>query len=141
MKIYLDTSSLFKLYQKEPDSENLGDIFYNTSITGVFISEIAKVEFVSALFKKVRMQETDLSDAQKAIRLFDNDFEKYIIVPVESNIFEKAKQLILEHGIIGLRTLDAIQLASAIEVKRLINKYFTADKLLSSLFEKENLPV
>ena len=141
MNIYLDTSSLFKLYQKEPDSENLGDIFYNTSITGVFISEIAKVEFVSALFKKVRMQETDLSDAQKAIRLFDNDFEKYIIVPVESNIFEKAKQLILEHGIIGLRTLDAIQLASAIEVKRLVNKYFTADKLLSSLFEKENLPV
>jgi predicted nucleic acid-binding protein len=40
----------------------------------------------------------------------------------------------------GLRTLDAIQLASAIEVKEVVDKYFTSDKLLISLFEKENLP-
>jgi uncharacterized protein len=111
MNMYLDTSSLFKLYQKEPDSKNIDDIFSNTSIAGVFISEIAKVEFVSALFKKVRMKETDLADAQKAIALFDNDLRKYIIVPVESNIFEKAKQLIFTYGVTGLRTLDSIQLA------------------------------
>ena len=86
------------------------------------------------------MRETDLADAQKAIALFDSDFGKYIIVRVGSNIFEKARQLIVEHGIEGLRTLDAIQLASAIEVKNLINKYFTSDKLLHVLFEKEGLP-
>lgn len=141
MNIFLDTSSLFKLYQKERDSENIENIFSNISITGVFISEIAKVEFVSALLKKVRMRETDLADAQKAIALFENDFGKYIIVRVESNIFEKARQLIVGHGIKGLRTLDAIQLASAIEVQRQVDKYFTADKLLQSFFIIENLPV
>ena len=140
MNIYLDTSSLFKLYQNEPGSKNLGDIFSIVNITEVFISEITKVEFVSALFKKVRMKETDLGDAESAIRLFDNDFEKYIVVPVENNILEKAKRLILKHGIAGLRTLDAIQLASAIEVKNRVTKYFTSDKLLLSLFEKEDLP-
>ncbi|HEV2830375.1 MAG TPA: hypothetical protein VGW31_00220 [Hanamia sp.] len=73
--------------------------------------------------------------------MFDNDLRKYIIVPVESNIFEKAKQLIFTYGVTGLRTLDSIQLASAIEVKSQIDKYFTSDKLLNLLFEKENLPV
>ncbi len=52
-----------------------------------------------------------------------------------------AKLLILKYGQDGLRTLDALQFASAIEVKDLVNKYFTADKLLLSLFEKEYLPV
>lgn len=141
MNIYLDTSSLFKLYQNESGSKDFDDLFRDNNITQVFISEITKVEFVSALFKKIRMKETDLISAERAIRLFNADIPKYIIVPVETNIYEKAKQLILKHGITGLRTLDAIQLASAIEVKDMINKYFTSDKLLHSLFEKENLPI
>ncbi len=43
------------------------------------------------------------------------------------------------YGIDGLRTLDSIQLASALAVKNEVNKYFTSDKLLRLLFEKENL--
>lgn len=39
-----------------------------------------------------------------------------------------------------LRTLDALQLASALEVKATVNKFITADKLLLALFEKEDLP-
>jgi len=39
MKIYLDTSSLFKLYQKEPDSVPIEEIFSNNRITDIFISE------------------------------------------------------------------------------------------------------
>lgn len=55
-------------------------------------------------------------------------------------MFENAIRLILKYGQDGLRTLDALQLASAIEVKNIVTKYFTADKLLLSLFEKEHLP-
>lgn len=141
MKIYLDTSSLFKLYQKEPDSVVVEDAFKNLKITEVFISEITKVEFVSALFKKVRMKETKLTDAEKAISLFDKDLKKYKIIPVENVLLKKAKDLIVTYGIAGLRTLDSIQLVSAIEVKDQIDKYFTSDKLLSFLFQKENLPI
>ena len=63
MNIYLDTSSLFKLYQKELDSGVVEKAFKNIRLTEIFISEIARVEFVSALFKKVRMKETELADA------------------------------------------------------------------------------
>lgn len=141
MKVYLDTSSLFKLYQREPDSGTVEEVFKNRSIDDIFISEIAKVEFVSALFKKVRMKETELADAEKAIRLFENDLTKYTVVPAQSNLLKTAKDLIVTYGITGLRTLDSIQLASAIEVRDQIDKYFTSDKLLRFLFKKENLPI
>ena len=141
MKIYLDTSSLFKLYQKEADSVTFDELFINSRISDIFISEIAKIEFVSALYKKVRMKETSLEDAKKAIELFDNDIKKYFIVPLESNLIIKAKQLIVTYGTQGLRTLDSIQLVSALAVRNEVDKYFTSDRLLHILFEKENLPM
>ena len=87
------------------------------------------------------MKETELADAEKAINLFDKDLGKYKIVPIENHLLKKAKELLFNYGVIGLRTLDSIQLASAIEVKSQVDKYFTADKLLRFLFEKENLPI
>ena len=141
MKVYLDTSSLFKLYHKEPGTEDLDRIFFDNSITAIFLSEITNVEFISAVYKRVRMKELHRNDAEQIIRLFDNDIKNYTIIPLSSTTIELAKTLILKYGQEGLRTLDALQLASAIEVKDLINKYFTADKILLSTFEKEHLPI
>jgi len=115
-------------------------VFSDNEVTGVFISEITSVEFISAVFKRVRMMELSMSDAEQIINLFDNDLKKYTIVPVNSATLETAKLLVLKYGQDGLRTLDALQFASAIEVKNLVIRYFTADKLLLSLFEKEYLP-
>ena len=141
MKVYLDTSSLFKLYHKEPGTEDLDRIFFDNSITAIFLSKITNVEFISAVYKRVRMKELHRKDAEQIIRLFDNDIKNYTIIPLSSTTIELAKTLILKYGQEGLRTLDALQLASAIEVKDLINKYFTADKILLSTFEKEHLPI
>lgn len=87
------------------------------------------------------MKDLSMIEAKQIIDLFEYDFKKYLIVPFDRAILNTAEQLILIYGITGLRTLDAIQLASAIEVKDRVNKYFTSDKLLLSLFEKENLPL
>ena len=57
MKIFLDTSSLFKLYHREEDTAMLEQIFSTTKVTNVFLSEISKIEFTSAVWKKVRMRE------------------------------------------------------------------------------------
>lgn len=141
MKLYLDTSSLFKLYHSEPGSEEMDSVFSDNEITGIFLSEITNVEFISAVFKRVRMKELSMNDAEQLIKLFDNDLKKYTIVPVSSTTLENAKLLILKYGQEGLRTLDALQFASAIEVKNLVSKYLTSDKLLLSFFEKEYLPI
>jgi uncharacterized protein len=53
MKIFLDTSSLFKLYHREADTAIPEHIFSTLKITHVFLSEISKIEFESAVWKKV----------------------------------------------------------------------------------------
>src|SRR5665647_2853476 len=112
MKLYLDTSSLFKLYHSEPGSEEMDSVFSDNEITGIFLSEITNVEFISAVFKRVRMKELSMNDAEQLIKLFDNDLKKYTIVPVSSTTtLENAKLLILKYGQEGLRTLDALQFA------------------------------
>lgn len=57
MKVYLDTSSLLKLYHFEEGSDILDNLFANNPITDIFLSEIAKIEFASAIWKKVRTKE------------------------------------------------------------------------------------
>ena len=40
----------------------------------------------------------------------------------------------------GLRTLDSIQLSTAVYLTKQIDLFLTADKLLNLLFEAEHLP-
>ena len=40
MKIYLDTSSLFKLYKSEAGSEDVEDALSDNNLTDIFLSEI-----------------------------------------------------------------------------------------------------
>ena len=51
MKIFLDTSSLFKLYHQEVGTNELENLFTKVKITHIFLSEIAKVEFTSTIRK------------------------------------------------------------------------------------------
>ena len=141
MKIYLDTSSLFKLYYLESDSSILEKFLIENNIETIFLSEISKIEFYSTVWKKVRNREFEFNDAEKIIDLFENSLKNYVFVPVENNILTRAKSLVNEYGLDGLRTLDSIQLSCCIEVKESVAKYFTADNLLLNIFEKENLPI
>lgn len=140
MKIFLDTSSLFKLYKKEIGSEEIEKILLDNNLTGVFLSEITNLEFLSAVFKRVRMKDLSIIEAKQIIEAFEDDTKKYIIVPLNKTILDVARQLIWKYGENGLRTLDALQLGSAIEVRTVVGKYFSSDKLLQSLFQKEHLP-
>ncbi len=76
------------------------------------------------------------------MRLFlDTSFEKYNFVPVDNLIVTRAKDLIEKYGKEGLRTLDSIQLATAISLKSQCDLFITTDKLLHSFFIQESLPV
>lgn len=64
MKIFLDTSSLFKLYHYEADTKIIEQIFSDVNVTNVYLSEITKVEFVSSVWKKkVRTKEITAQEA------------------------------------------------------------------------------
>lgn len=131
MKIFLDTSSLIKLYHEEIGSEYLDSLFENQNITEIFLSEISKVEYKSAIFKKQRMKELDIEASESLINSFVQDYFKYSFIKLTSNLLESASFQIEKYGNFGLRTLDAIQLASVLEVKNEIRLAISDDNLLN----------
>lgn len=141
MKIFLDTSSLFKLYHRESDTSVLEQKLGSIKITNIFLSEIAKIEFTSTIWKKVRTKEITETEAKNTLELFEFDFPKYNFLSIDNLIIENAKLLVNRYGTRGLRTLDSIQLSTAIYLSKQVEIFFTADKLLESLFIEEGLMV
>jgi len=139
MKLFLDTSSLFKLYHQEVGTNELENLFSKVKITHIFISEISKVEFTSTIWKKVRTQEITTEQAEITLKLFESDFEKYNFVTTDSLVLEQARNLTTKYGIEGLRTLDSIQLSTCIILSKEVEIFLTADKLLKTLIKKEGL--
>lgn len=140
MKIFLDTSSLFKLYHRESDTALVEQIFYKFNITNVYLSEITKIEFASAIWKKFRTNEITEIQALTTLSLFEKDIDKYTFVVTNSIVIEKAIKLISKYGFKGLRTLDSLQLSSAISLKSEVDLFVTSDSLLKFLLNQENLP-
>ena len=141
MKIFLDTSSLFKLYHREADTAELEQSLSAITMTSIFLSEITKVEFTSTVWKKVRTKEITEIQAKETLGLFEADFEKYHFVTTDSIIIEQARLFTSKYGTQGLRTLDSIQLSTAVSLFHQVDKFFTADNLLKALFVSENLPI
>jgi predicted nucleic acid-binding protein len=140
MKLFLDTSSLFKLYHNENDSNVIRQIFTDNKVFAS-LSDISKIEFHSTVWKKVRTGELTEIEVRSVAGLFETDFEKYNFIPVDTLIVKQAKDLIEKYGRQGLRTLDSIQLSTAISLKNQCDLFITTDKLLHSFFIQESLPV
>jgi len=94
VKVFIDTSSLIKLYYKEEDTSKLDQIFTDYNVTGIFISEIAKVEFFSAIYKKLRVNQLSLQNADDILSLFLLDLNSYIVVLVNSEIIDFSNHLL-----------------------------------------------
>lgn len=139
MKIFLDTSSLIKLYHQESGTDELENLFSNFKLTAIYLSEISKIEFTSTIWKKVRTKELTENIAKISIDFFENDFNKFSFISIDNKILEKAKLLFSIYGKSGLRTLDAIQLSTAVSLKKHSELFITSDILLNSFFEKEGL--
>lgn len=137
MKIFLDTSSLFKLYHEEDGTEELEKIFSQVKITEIFLSEITKIEFTSTIWKKVRTKEITTKQANLTLELFENDFGKYNFVATNSLLLEQARNLTSKYGKDGLRTLDSIQLSTCKTLKNEVDIFYTNDNLLMKLIERE----
>lgn len=141
MIIFLDTSSLFKLYVSETGSEELYQLFDHLSIEQICLSEIAVIEFHSTIWRKVRMKEITVDEAHILLNAFDHDCVRYRFAPLGSSLLQLAQQLLDTYGQRGLRSLDAIQLASAVSLRQEVQLFKTADTLLHSFFIAESLPV
>ncbi len=89
--------------------------------------------------KKCRKNEIDENSASQLIEKFVTDYVKYSYVTEGQALRQKAQGLIGKNWRKGLRTLDSIQLASALKVKDQIGLFLTSDKLLSEISQIEGL--
>jgi predicted nucleic acid-binding protein len=139
MKIFLDTSALIKLNHQESGTQEIESLFNNFKITAIYLSELVKIEFTSTIWKKVRTKEISQNTDKIATILFETDFDKLSFISIDSMILEQSRLMFSDYGVYGLRTLDAIQLSTAISLKTYSDLFITSDIHLKSFFEKERL--
>lgn len=111
MILYLDTSSLIKLYVAEAGSEEVRDLVDRASV--VATSVVAFAEARSA-FARLEREGTLSPEQHASVRgAFLRDWDSFLKIRVLRRVYERAGELTEVHA---LRGFDAIHLASFLEV-------------------------
>ena len=113
MTLYLDTSSLVKLYVAEPESESVRALVANADI--VATAAIAYPEARAALARRRREGALRPKAFTAAKRALDDDWLRYLAVEVTSTLCREAGDLAERHR---LRGYDGVHLAAYLQVAR-----------------------
>jgi hypothetical protein len=108
---YFDTSALVKRYLSEPGSARVSGWIEERSERAV--SRVALVEALSAFSRRVREKHLTPAARVRLWRKLEEDLEAFVLVDVHGAVLERAATLCTRHP---LRTLDAVHLASALEI-------------------------
>ncbi len=112
MNLFFDTSALVKFFHTEEGTDKVTDLI-NSEENEIWISEVAGLEFLSALLRRFRNNEIDESELEVAISCFEGQITSFNIEPLGNAIFKEAKSLLKGYGkVYGLRTLDALHLGT-----------------------------
>lgn len=139
MILYLDTSSLVKLYVEETGSKEVKKLVEAAQI--VSTSRIAYVEAIAGVTRKLREEELNKEEWGQIVKDLERDWESYFIIEVSEAVTKLAVDLINRHP---LRGFDAIHLASGLLLKRRtkLNVSFSCfDKTLKEAAGAEGLSV
>jgi len=105
--LYLDTSSLIKLYVEEEGSEAVRSQVASASLLATSVVTYPEVCSVLSRFGRERRVTKEEQEALR--RQLDSHWLQLIAIPVEERLWRHAGDLALRHG---LRGLDSIHLAS-----------------------------
>ena len=141
MNYFLDTSALVKIYHIETGSDSVIEIYGSEDI--IIISDLGKIEFLSAIFKKYREKDIDEETVNAVIDRFEDDLKnKYKLLKFSSLVLDEAWSLIKKHAKdFSLRTLDSLQLAFFKTYCEDDNIFVCADTRLVKIVELEGYEV
>ena len=111
MILYLDTSSLLKLYVEEAGTREVESRVEAADV--VATSVIAYPEAHAALARRRREGALTRSELRIALDRFRDSWFRYLAVSLSSPVYVRAGALAITHG---LRGMDAIHLSSYIEL-------------------------
>ena len=116
MSTFADSSALVKLYADETGHEQV------RGLASMAVAQLARVEVPAALWQKQRMGELSAGDARLLTADFEADYfgtdsepPRFAAVAVTGSVLDEAARLCASHG---LRAYDAVQLATALAVRR-----------------------
>jgi predicted nucleic acid-binding protein len=111
--LYLDTSSLVKIYVPEIETASVQRFVDAAEV--VASSSLAYVEARAAFARKRRERDLSARDYRDLVQDFDHDWERYLIVDISDALVKFAGRLAEKHA---LRGYDAVHLASAVTVRK-----------------------
>lgn len=117
MNLFFDTSALVKFFHEEQGTEIVTGIITDDENT-IYVSGLARIEFTSAIYRRYRSREIDNYSLMEALKGFDEEFLQFNVEPLGSAVLQEAENLLKSFGkSYGLRTLDALHLATFVLIK------------------------
>lgn len=142
---FFDTSAIAKHYHPEKGTPEVERILTEPG-SSYFISRLSAVELQSVFAMKVRTQVITLPDLQQLQKLLANDLSarRLQVLRMLASHYREAERLLKKHAPTkSLRTLDALQLAVALDLSRkgLLDHLVCADTKLGDVAQDEGLSV
>ncbi len=137
MIVYLDTSSLVKLYVEEDKSSKVEALVRSSEVTAT--SLVAYAEARAAFARRFREKAFTPDEHDRIKEFFDKDWSSYLILSVTADMIRLAGDLAEKHA---LRGFDSIHLASALTLHRELSSpiFFSCfDDKLQKASKRENL--
>lgn len=107
MTVYLDTSSLVKLYVDEPDADDVLRIVGDADVVATSI--LAYAEARAAFARRRREKLMTPAESRAAVRQLDADWPRFFVITLGDDLGLAAGRLADVHGIRGC---DAVHLAA-----------------------------
>lgn len=112
MILFFDTSALVKFFHREEGTDVVVSIISDLD-NEVWISELARLEFICALHRRLRMNEINEDDLNKVLDGFYKAYSRLNTKKIGRAVLNEAEALVKRLGrTSGLRALDAIHLAT-----------------------------
>jgi predicted nucleic acid-binding protein len=145
VQYFADSSAAVKYYHREIGSDRVAEVFESSS-RAYRISDLGVIEIQSALALRVRSGLVNQTAASQQLYrflqdIFSNSIEVYSLT---YHHYANAAQLIGRHSYARrLRTLDAIQLAVALDLaeRNLLDVFLVSDRALADVAVLEGLSV
>jgi len=112
MNFFFDTSALVKYFHVEKGTDIVTALIHNAD-NKILVLEVARIELMSALFRKYRDRVINNEQLELAIAGFEVEFRTFKVEPLNQLVAIEAEELVKKYGKSeGLRTLDALHLGS-----------------------------
>ena len=137
MVVYLDTSSLVKLYVEEDESSQVDALVESSEF--IATSLVAYAEARAAFARRFREKAFTQDEHDRIKKFFDKDWSSYLVLSVTEIMIRLAGDLAEKHA---LRGFDSIHLASALILRQELSSpivFSCFDDRLQKASKRENL--